>query len=254
MKQAVYEQWHIPTTLPELAGNEVHVWLAHLNVPVMLSRYQQVLAEEELAKAQRFYFERDRLHWTIARAVLRLLLSHYTGVAPLRIELDKNAYDKPFIARNASALRFNISHSGDFALYAFAWRREVGIDIEYMRDNIAYDELAAHVFSAREQETLRALSPALKHRAFYNAWTRKEAYIKARGLGLSLPLDLFDVTLLPDEPAALLDSREDEREVSRWSMYALPTPVDYAGALVAEGRDWLLCCWQWQHGWMEGWR
>lgn len=248
MEQAVCEQWHIPTMLPTLMENEVHVWLVPLNVPTMLSRYQQVLTEEELAQAQRFYFERDRLHWTIARAVLRLLLSHYTGVVPSYIELDKNAYGKPFIAQNASALRFNLSHSGDFALYAFAWQREVGIDIEYMRDNVAYDELAAHVFSSREREVLRTLSPILKHQAFYNAWTRKEAYIKARGLGLSLPLDLFDVSLLPDEPAALLASREDEREVSRWSMHALPTSVNYAGALVVEGRDWLLCCWQWQHG------
>jgi 4'-phosphopantetheinyl transferase len=247
MEKAVCEQWHIPITLPELMENEVHVWLTPLNVPTMLSRYQQVLTEEELVKARRFYFEHDRLHWAIARAVLRLLLSHYTGVVPLRIELDKNAYGKPFIAQNASALRFNLSHSGDFALYAFAWQREVGIDIEYMRDNIAYDELATHVFSVSEQETLRALSPALKHRAFYNAWARKEAYIKARGLGLSLSLDLFDVSLMPNEPAALLASREDEREVSRWSMYALPTPVDYAGALVVEGRDWQLRCWQWQH-------
>jgi 4'-phosphopantetheinyl transferase len=247
MEKAVCEQWHIPITLPELMEKEVHVWLAPLNVPTMLSHYQQVLTEEELAQARRFYFEHDRLHWTIARAVLRLLLSHYTGVMPLRIELDKNAYGKPFIAQNVSALRFNLSHSGDFALYAFAWQREVGIDIEYMRDSVAYDELAAHVFSASEQETLRALSPALKHRAFYNAWTRKEAYIKARGLGLSLPLDLFDVSLLPNEPAVLLASREDEREVSRWSMYTLPTPSDYAGALVAEGHDWLLCCWQWRH-------
>lgn len=247
MEKAVCEQWRIPITLPKLMENEVHVWLAPLNIPTMLSRYQQVLTEEELAKARRFYFERDRLHWTVAHAVLRLLLRHYTGIAPSYIELDKNAYGKPFIAQSNSLLRFNLSHSGDFALYAFAWRREVGIDIEYMRGNISYDELAARVFSVREREILHTLSPVLRQQAFYNAWTRKEAYIKARGLGLSLSLDLFDVSLLPNEPAALLASREDEREVSRWSMFALPTPPDYAGALVVEGRDWQLCCWQWQH-------
>lgn len=245
MSQANYNVWHVPEQLPVLAENEVHIWLAQLNVPSMLSQYRQWLTMQELEKAQRFYFERDRLRWTIAHGVLRLLLAHYTGDEPLHIELDKNAYGKPFIVQPASLLHFNLSHSGDFALYAFAWQREVGIDIEYMRDNINYDELAVRVFSAHEQETLQTLLPAQHYQAFYNGWTRKEAYIKARGMGLSLPLDLFDVSLLPDEPAALLASREDTREVQRWSILALPTPPGYTGALVVEGMDWQLRSWQW---------
>lgn len=238
-------QW--PERLPVLAANEVHVWLAQLNVSSMLAHYQRLLTKEELERAQRFYFERDLLRWTIAHGVLRLLLAHYAGAEPLCIGLDKNAYGKPFILRPALSLHFNLSHSGDFALYAFVYQREVGIDIERMRNNVNYDELAAHVFSEGEQEILRALPPAQKYQAFYHCWTRKEAYIKARGKGLSLPLNLFDVSLLPDAPAALLASREDAREVARWSMLALPVPAGYDGTIVVEGTGWHVRCWQWEH-------
>ncbi len=247
MLQVEHENWPVSEQLPVLAENEVHVWLAQLNRPSLVTHYRQLLVAGELERAQHFYFEHDRLRWTIAHGVLRLLLGHYTSNEPLHIELDKNAYGKPFIAQPTSLLHFNLSHSGDFALYAFAWQRELGIDIEYMRDNIDYDELASRVFSTNEQEILRALPPARHYQAFYNGWTRKEAYIKARGMGLSLPLDLFDVSLLPDKPAALLASREDVREVQRWSMLTLPTPPGYTGALVVEGTGWQLRICQWKH-------
>jgi len=102
-----------------------------------------------------------------------------------------------------------------------------------------------HSFSPFEQASLYPLPPGQKHQAFYNCWTRKEAYIKARGMGLSLPLNLFDVSLLPDKLAALLYSREDPQEVARWSMQTLVPRPGYAGALAVKGRGWLVQCWQW---------
>jgi len=144
-------------------------------------------------------------------------------------------------------LQFNLSHAGDLVLYAFASAAQVGIDIEYQQADLDYEALARVSFSQREQVTLRTLPQESKRAAFFSCWTRKEAYIKARGLGFSLPLALFDVSLVPGEPAALLDSREDPHEVERWSMRELfPGPGD-TGALVLEGEGWQVLCWQYHH-------
>lgn len=240
--------WSIPQGSISLPENVVHVWKARLDVPATsIPALQWVLSAEEVARAQRFYFERDRRRWIVARSLLRQLLGRYTQTDPRLISFDLNTYGKPALASPArhTALRFNVSHSAELVLYAFAWRRQLGVDVEYMRPAIEYDEIARHSFSPFEQKALAGLSGEEKHEAFYRCWTRKEAYIKARGMGLSLPLDLFDVSLLPGEPAALLCSREDPQEVQRWSMRLLEPGPGYAGALMVEGTDWQLCCWQW---------
>jgi len=115
-----------------------------------------------------------------------------------------------------------------------------------MRSDINYEELARHSFSAHEQATLSALPQALKQQAFFNGWTRKEAYIKARGKGLSLPLDLFDVSLRPDEPATLLANREVSQEITHWSLQEVLPASGYAGAIAVEGGGWYVNYWQWQ--------
>jgi len=142
-------------------------------------------------------------------------------------------------------LQCNVSHSHELALLAFSYRRELGVDVEYMRTNIEYEDLARHSFSPNEQAVLLALPPEVRQQAFFNCWTRKEAYIKARGMGLSLDLAIFDVSLVPGEPIALLASREDQREVARWRFYELDPGPGYAGALAVEGQEWALHCWQW---------
>jgi 4'-phosphopantetheinyl transferase len=231
-----------------LREQDVHVWKARLDLPAsLITPLQETLSPEERARAQRFYFERDRSHWAVARGLLRLLLAHYTHTDPREIRLQANAYGKPRLVFPPLhlPLQFNLSHSVDLALYAFSWQRHLGVDVEYMRTDIAYDELAQHSFSPSEQTALLHLPAEQKHQAFYNCWTRKEAYIKARGMGLSLPLDLFDVELLPGKPTALLHSREQSEEVSRWSMRELLPEAGYAGALVVEGHGWQLHCWRW---------
>ncbi|HEV7237210.1 MAG TPA: 4'-phosphopantetheinyl transferase superfamily protein, partial [Ktedonobacteraceae bacterium] len=143
-------------------------------------------------------------------------------------------------------LSFNISHAHDLALYAFTYVRQVGVDVEYIRLNDDYEHLAQHYFSPYERTVLQTLPMEEKQQAFFQCWTRKEAYIKAKGLGLSLPLDLFDVSLRPNEPAALLQSRENPREAARWSLRELAPGAGYVGALAVEGKkDWQLHCWQW---------
>ncbi len=240
--------WTTPPTKNSLGADEVHVWKIHLDREVTrVSSFQRLLTPEEVSRAQRFYFERDRQHWMVARGLLRVLLGSYLQTDPQLLRFGLNAYGKPALAFPSASppLQFNLSHSADLALYAFTWQRHVGVDVEYMRTPLDYDAIAQYSFSPSERAALLTLPLTEKHEAFYRCWARKEAYIKARGMGLSLPLDLFDVALLPGEPAALLQSREDPHEAQRWSMRHLVPAPDYAGALVAEGTDWQVRCWEW---------
>lgn len=240
--------WNIPPDKVTLVGNEVHVWRASLAaLPSTISSLQSILPEEEVKRAKQFYFEEDRLHWIIAHGILRRLLGLYLDMDPREVRLVTNRYGKPFVAYpfQGARLHFNLSHSADLALYAFAYDRHVGVDVEYMHAGIDCEQLAHHHFSTVECAALQRLAPAVRQEAFFLCWSRKEAYIKARGEGLSIPLDQFDVSLVPGEPAVLLDSREDPQAPARWSLHTL-TPADrYAGAIVVEGAGCQLCCWQW---------
>lgn len=241
--------WKTPATNVHLAEHEVHVWRVKLEAPDdEVKHLSHVLTAEETQRASKFYFEKDRRHWIVAHAALRILLGRYLHIDPQTLLFTANDYGKPSIVYPLAGTRlhFNLSHSGNLALCAFAYDRHVGVDVEYMRAGIEYNELARYSFSARERATLLALPATLQEEAFFLCWSRKEAYIKARGRGLSLPLDQFDVSLVPNEPATLLDSREDPQATQRWSLHAL-TPGDrYAGALVVEHFDWQLSCWQWE--------
>ena len=241
--------WQPPSTLV-LAGDEVHIWLASLEQPA--ERVRQLLATlspDERERAERFYFEKDRRHFVVARGILRALLGSYLQMPAPSLHFTYNPYGKPTLdlPGRSPALSFNLSHSHERALYAFAYGREIGVDIEYMRP-LAFDEyleLAKHHFSSREYATLSALPEAEHKQAFFNCWTRKEAYIKARGKGLSLPLGSFDVSLAPNEPAELLASREAPYTVTDWSLRVLTAPNEYAAALMAEGRAWRVRYWKW---------
>jgi 4'-phosphopantetheinyl transferase len=232
-----------------VSGAQVHVWRSALDPPVpCVERLQHSLSGDELHRAARFHFPRDRRRFIVARGVLRDILSRYLGVPASELRFCYSSYGKPALADVAAAegLRFNVSHAHELALFAVTRGREVGVDIEYLRRAINYDEIAEHFFSAHERATLRPLPAELKHLAFFNCWTRKEAYIKAHGEGLSLPLDQFDVSLAPGEPAALLATRGDPGEAWRWSLQALAPDPDYAAAVAVEGQGWHLTCWQWR--------
>lgn len=242
--------WITPTPFTpfnQLQENEVHVWRADLNVTsTSLPRYQALLSPEELTRAKRFYFERDRHTWTVAHGVLRFLLGKYLESDPGKITFQLNEYGKPSLSRSDihDSFQFNLSHSKNLALFAFAQKNVVGVDVEYM-SNISYEEVSRHSFSPLEQQMLQNLPQIQKASAFFKCWTSKEAYIKGRGMGLSLPLNIFDVSIQPEEPCALIDSREDPREVQRWQFYKLEPGLEYAGALAVEGKDITLRCWQW---------
>jgi 4'-phosphopantetheinyl transferase len=199
-----------------------------------------------LERAGRFHFARDRDHYTVARAVLRDILGRYLGLAPASLRFKYNPFGKPSLDDGARGVRFNLSHSGGIALYAVALGREVGVDVEQLKDEMDCGGVAERFFSPSEVAALRTLPPEAQKRAFFDCWTRKEAYVKARGDGLSLPLDSFDVSVAPGEPAALLRTRDDACEASRWTLRELSTEPGYAAALAVEGRDWRLRCWRWE--------
>ena len=239
--------WELPPPRPPLPGDEVHVWRARLDAPPeRVRRLLGVLAPDERGRAGRFHFRRDEDRFIVARGLLRGILGGYLNSAPERLHFEYGARGKPSLAseHNPEGLRFNVSHSGGVALYAVTRGREVGVDVERVSARVSCEEIAGHFFSPREVARLRALPPSLREAAFFECWTRKEAYIKARGEGLSLPLDGFDVSLAPGEPAALLANRLDPGEVSRWSLRELRPWPGFAAAVAVEGRGWRLKCWR----------
>lgn len=243
------QQWNMHPPDIVLQDNEVHVWRASLNASLStIESLKLLLTDEEVARAERFYFEKGRHGYIVTHGILRILLGRYLDVDPRQLRFRTNAYGKPEVEASAHSvqLHFNLSHTHELVAFAFTYLGEVGIDIEYMRTHVEYEALAKHFFSPYESAVLHDLPEDMKQEAFFNCWTRKEAYIKARGMGLSLPLDLFDVSLKPGEPAALLGSRENGQEVARWTFQAMAMPPEYAGALTVDGHDWHVNYWQWE--------
>ena len=240
--------WDFPPKTLILASNAVHVWRASLHVSTSyLNTLEGTLTADERARAERFYFQKHRERFIAGRGLLRNILSRYLDKAPDQLRFCYNSYGKPSLTKETGAeeLSFNLSHSHEMALYAVTRRREIGIDIEYFRPDVEAEKLAERFFSPREAAVLRALPEHLRKEGFFNCWTRKEAYIKAEGEGMSIPLSAFDVSLTPGEPVALLRGQKHPQETSRWSLQALNPAPGYAAALAVKGHDWELKCWQW---------
>ena len=236
--------WQAPQDKIELAPDAVDVWLLDLAQPeVVRTQLWPLLAPDEQVRANRFYFDIHRHRFIVGRGVLRILLGNYLNIQPQAVVFAYGEQGRPFLSHSDFA--FNISHSEDVALLAFTWGRELGVDVEAIRPLTDADAVARISFSQKELAEYTAVSEAQKPQAFYNCWTRKEAFIKAVGSGLSYPLDSFDVTLLPGEPAQILQIQGSKAEASKWQLQSL-NPVDgYVGALIATGQDWQLNCWQW---------
>jgi len=240
--------WRVPPETFVLGCDEVHVWRATLDQAAsQIQNFRHNLAADEQARAGRFYFEKDRGHFIVARGVLRAILGGYLKRAPEGLSFCYSAHGKPALTGESSgdAIRFNVSHSHGIALYAVTRGREVGVDLERIRSDLAVAEIAERFFSQREVAMLRTLSTEAQREAFFRCWTRKEAYIKARGEGLSLPLDQIDVSLAPGKPDAVPGAQPDTSEASHWSLQELNPAPGYVAALAMEGHGWHLACWQW---------
>ena len=192
---------------------------------------------------QRFRFEKDRRRYLIGRGVLRTLLGRYLDLAPQDLRFETAAAGKPHLASGQGQLQFNLAHSGEYVLIATTDGRAVGIDVEEIDDDFDAREVAAHFFSPGERRDLEMLTGRARIEAFFECWTRKEAYVKARGEGLSLPLEQFDVSLRPGEPARLIATRPDPAEARRWQLSGLDVADGYKAALAVEGQGWTLRLW-----------
>ncbi len=240
--------WFLPPDTMKLGDDEVHVWRAALDLQAAhLERLQRILIPSEMERARRLFFKKDRERFVAARWQLRTILALYLDMEPDQLRFSYNPYGKPALAPEIGGdeMRFNMSYSHDVILIAVTRGREIGLDIERIRPDLANEQIARRFFSPGEVASLLALPSHLQQEAFFVCWTRKEAYIKARGEGLSIPLDQFEVSLVPGEPAALLTTRGDPREASRWSIHHLDPGPGYAGALAIEGHALVCNQWQW---------
>lgn len=248
MKQHTQLVWGDPPETLELSRNEVHIWGAKLNQRLReLDLLERTLASSERARAERFRFERDRARFIAARGQLRMILGSYASVDPCALEFTYGPFGKPSLSPpfNADALKFNLSHSGELALIAVTRDRDLGVDVEEIRQLDDAEAIAGRFFSPRENVVLRALPEAERLEAFFHCWTCKEAYVKATGDGLACPTESFDVSFGRGEPARLLGVGGNSEEASRWSLTLLTPASGYVGAVAVEGQDWSLTCWQW---------
>ena len=209
-----------------LAPAEVHCWCIDLDVPPDASaRLYPTLAEDERDRVARFRYQRDR--FIVAHGVLRDLLGRYLQIQPERIRYVVNAFGKPDLSPEFGGwLKFNLSHSAGLALVAIAAESDVGVDLEYLRAQSDYPDIARRFFPAAEADRLSAVPQHRYAEAFIGCWTKNEAYLKACGCGLASPAN-------------------DVIGATRWSVYALQPAPGYVGALVIEGQGWRLSQWQW---------
>lgn len=214
----------------------MHVWRIRLDAGAD-DDLLNALSPAEAAQAEAFALPALRSHYVAAHGMLRHILAHYTGLPAASLAFARGEFGKPMLAnRESCEVAFNLSHSGSVALVALTGGGEVGVDVERWSDRVSHLDLASRVFSRAECAALSALSesPAEVRKGFYAAWTRKEAYMKATGHGISRGFDHFDVTLHPGEPARLLADRLDHSAPARWVMKPLDVGAGYSAALVAE--------------------
>ncbi len=229
----------------DLTACDVHVWRAGLDAsPGDLDALRALLDEDERGRAAAFAFERDRRRYLASHAALREILAGCLGTEPAGLAFALGPHGKPRLAdaQNAGDLRFNMSHSGEVALYAVARGREVGIDVEVIRHDLEFEQMANQFFCPSEAAAIRDASGEEKALAFFECWVRKEAWVKAVGCGLSVPLDRFEVPMpAPESPRVL----QPKHEPGAWSVQLLDVGPGHAAALVVEGdgctlalRDW----------------
>jgi 4'-phosphopantetheinyl transferase len=211
-----------------------------LNQPEeLVSTLAGALSEAELARARRYHFDRDRRRFLVARGELRRILACELGVDSQAIEFVYGPYGKPSLAPpfDATGLRFNLAHSDELAVVALCHRGEVGIDVEAVRPMRDEAELVRICLSQREQQEYRSIDPASRNAAFFSGWTRKEAFIKGLGKGLSHPLDSFDVSLAPQMPSQIHRVGNLSGEECGWCLASFIPAPGYIAAVATQGRE-----------------
>ena len=218
---------------------EVHLFCISMKHPdSRIREFSHTLSSNEVRKRDQLHFAEDRDRYVIRHGALREIVGGYLNIPACDVDIEYTEYGKPKIVENSASswLQFNLTSSKDLALIAVTRMNHIGVDIEYIIDDFPSMEIASKYFSAGAMRQLYSLPEESRKRAFFNCWTRKEAYIKARGEGLSNPLDRFEVSLHPKSQAALLHHDEDPHESSRWSLQGIDLGNHYAAAFAVEGQ------------------
>lgn len=233
------QEWTLPPSAVELEEKAVHVWRIPLTAsPLAHGNQARLLSADETDRANRFAFSEDRTQYVAARGALRVLLGRYVGRPAHALRFSYGTYGKPAlqVGPREGGVGFNVAHSGDWALCAVALTSEVGVDVEQLRTTVDITEVMRFGFADSEQAALEALPPTDRSDAFFRCWTQKEAYIKAVGRGLSLPLDSFEVrTQHPFGIRSVGGSVEQARE---WTMWTADPASNYYGAVAVRGARW----------------
>jgi len=245
----IHPAWHRPPAGLVLRDNDIHVWRVPIDRPgTTIQALWQTLSTLEQQRAERFRADRDRRRFIVSHGALRALLSRYLGIEPGRLSFEEGAHGKPRLAGRGVAppAEFNLAHSGGLAVCAVTRQRPVGIDLEVVRPVLDADQIVERFFSARERAVYRSLPVDDRQAAFFACWTRKEAFIKLIGDGLSRPLDQFDVSLAPGEPARIVSIGGSQPEAQKWSLFGFVPGPNYLGALAVEARDGSPSYWTWE--------
>jgi 4'-phosphopantetheinyl transferase len=240
--------WSCPPADWPLADGEVHVWAFPIQgTDGALYKFQEVLAQSELERAGRFRFERDRSRFVTGRAQLRHILSSYLQVEPGEIAFSYGSKGKPLLQSTGalSGLMFNLAHSQDLAVLAITRTQAVGVDIEKIRSMPNADDLVSRFFSSAEAATFRHLPDSVRAAAFFNLWTRKEAWLKATGEGIGGGLDQVEVSFLPGEPARFLTLGQANARAADWGLYEITPAAGFTGAVAVPATQAKIECWRW---------
>ena len=224
-----YSDWDNPPKKVKLLQNEIHIWRANLDLPsVVIEKLASTLSKDEINRANRFRFQQHRDRFIVGRGILRELLANYLQVksdrAAPRLQRDRVIFEysprgKPQLASslNQYSLQFNVSHSQDLALYGFNYQRIIGVDLEYIKDNIDCKQLAKRFFTTQELQLINSYPTSEQKTIFFQLWTAKEAYLKATGEGLAGSLDTIEFTL-DNNSVKLMQIKQDQAQVSYWSI------------------------------------
>lgn len=221
-----------------LPDSDIHIWCASLNIfPQDLSYYKSILSQDEIERAGRFVFEKDRNHYIAGRGLLRLILGSYLNMEPAHIEFVYGSHGKPALRSGLTnkALEFNLSHSKDRALYAFNWNRRVGVDIEYLTPMAGMNDFAERFFTPRESARINSLSGAQREDAFFKTWTCKEAFLKAKGSGLTVPINQVEISLETEGTVELISIGDNREQPAHWRLEMFNPFPGYQAALAVEG-------------------
>jgi len=233
-----------PKTL-DLSSDHIDIWLCHLkDLSKNIDEFYSLLAKDERERADKLKIEDKRKQYIITRGSLRQRLGSLTNLEPKDFVFEYMEHGKPVLANDPryADITFNISHSNDFSLIAITLKQVIGIDIEKINPDSDHQQLVTRFFSMVEQSEFQALPEKIKAKAFCACWTRKEAFIKAVGDGVSYGLDNFDVSIDPENQSSKINLHQDSDET--WSVHHLPINDDYIGCLVSNSDDVNVRCWQ----------